>query len=105
MLVLTGSEKRDPDFPYVPTMKEIGCPEPPTVDYLLVGPKGIPEAVTKKLGETFKAASETPEFQKVLANFNLPYVYKDRAQIEKRLPEAIDWFKNTFKKMGAGENP
>jgi len=41
----------------------------------------------------------------VLANFNLPYVYKDRAQIEKRLPEAIDWFKNTFKKMGAGENP
>jgi tripartite-type tricarboxylate transporter receptor subunit TctC len=105
MLVLTGSEKRDPDFPYVPTMKEIECPEPPTVDYLLVGPKGIPEAVTKKLGETFKAASETPEFQKVLANFNLPYVYKDRAQIEKRLPEAIDWFKNTFKKMGAGENP
>jgi tripartite-type tricarboxylate transporter receptor subunit TctC len=105
MLVLTGGEKRDPDFPDVPTMKEIGCPEPPTVDYLVVGPKGMPEAVTRKLEETLKAASETPEFQKVLANFNLPYVYKDRAQIEKRLPEAVAWFKNTFKKMGARENP
>ncbi len=105
MLVLTGAEKRDPDFPDVPTMREIGCPEPPTVDYLVVGPKNMPEAVTRKLEETLKAASETPEFQKVLANFNLPYVYKDRAQIEKRLPEAIAWFKNTFKKMGARENP
>jgi len=105
MLVLTGCEKRDSDFPDVPTMREIGCPEPPTVDYLVVGPKGMPEAVTKKLEGTLKAASETPEFQKVLANFNLPYVYKNRAQIEKRLPEAIAWFKNTFKKMGARENP
>jgi tripartite-type tricarboxylate transporter receptor subunit TctC len=105
MLFLTGSEKRDPDFPNVPTMKEIGCPEPPTVDYLVVGPKGMPGGVSKKLGETFKAVSETPEFQKVLANFNLPYIYKDGAQIEKRLPEAIAWFKNTFKKMGARENP
>ena len=105
MLFLTGSEKRDPDFPNVPTMKELGCPEPPTVDYLVVGPKGMPEAVTKKLSETLKLASETPEFQKVLANFNLPYVYKDRAQIEKRLPEAISWFKNTIRKMGGRENP
>jgi len=105
MLFLTGSEKRDPDFPNVPTMKELGCPEPPTVDYLVVGPKGMPEAVTKKLSETLKAASETPEFQKVLANFNLPYAYKDRAQIEKRLPEAIAWFKNTIRKMGGRENP
>jgi tripartite-type tricarboxylate transporter receptor subunit TctC len=105
MLVLTSAEKRDPDFPNVPTMKEIGCPEPPTIDYLVVGPKGMPAAVSKKLGETLKAASETPEFQKILANFNLPYVYKDRAQIEKRLPEAIAWFKRTIKKMGGKENP
>ncbi len=105
MLVLTSAEKRDPDFPNIPTMKEIGCPEPPTVDYLVVGPKGMPEAITRKLGNTLKAASETPEFQRVLANFNLPYVYKDRAQIEKRLPEAISWFKSTIKKMGGRESP
>jgi len=105
MLVLTSAEKRDPDFPNIPTMKEIGCPEPPTVDYLVVGPKGMPQAVSKKLGDTLKAASETPEFQRVLTNFNLPYVYKDRTQIEKRLPEAIAWFKSTIKKMGGRESP
>ncbi len=105
MLVLTSAEKRDPDFPNVPTMKEIGCPEPPTVDYLVVGPKGMPQAVSKKLGDTLKASSETPEFQKILTNFNLPYIYKDRVQIEKRLPEAIAWFKSTIKKMGGRESP
>ncbi len=103
MLVLTGSEKRDPDFPNVPTMKEVGCQSPPAVEYVVVGPRGIPEAVVKKIGDTFKAVTETPEFQKVLSNFNLPYSYKDRAQIEKRLPEAISWYKNTFLKMGAKE--
>jgi tripartite-type tricarboxylate transporter receptor subunit TctC len=103
MLVLTGGDKRDPDFPNVPMMKEVGCPSPPPVDYLVVGPKGMPEAVVKKITETLKAVSEGPEFQKVLAGFNLPYTYKDRPQIEKSLPEAISWYKNTFLKMGAKE--
>jgi len=103
MLVLTSAEKRDPDFPDVPTMKEIGCSDPPPVDYLVIGPKGMPPTISQKICETLKEVSETQEFRKLLANYNLPYVYKDRAQIEKRLPEAVAWFKNTFVKMGVKE--
>ncbi len=40
-----------------------------------------------KLSETFKKASETPKFQKILKDLDLPYGFKDRSQLEKELPE------------------
>ena len=100
MLVVYNTDKRDPNFPNVPTLKEIGCPDAPALGYIVVGPKGIPDAISNKLGETFKKVVEGPAFQKVLANFDLPYDYKDRAQMEKEVPAEYEWFKTFLKKMG-----
>ena len=101
MLVVYNTDKRDPQFPNVPTLKEIGCPDAPALGYIVVGPKGIPEAIARKLGETFKKVVEGPAFQKVLANYDLPYDYKDRAQMEKEVPVEYEWYKTFLKKMGA----
>jgi len=100
MLVLYNTEKRDPHFPNVPTLKEIGCPDAPALGYIVVGPKGIPEAICNKLGETFKKVVEGPVFQKVLANFDLPYDYRDRAQMAKEVPAEYEWYKTFLKKIG-----
>jgi len=100
MLVVYNTDQRDPHFPNVPTLKEIGCPDAPALGYIVVGPKGIPEAISSKLGETFKKVVEGAAFQKVLANFDLPYDYKDRAQMEKEVPAEYEWFKTFLKKMG-----
>jgi tripartite-type tricarboxylate transporter receptor subunit TctC len=100
MLVLYNTDKRDPNFPNVPTLKEIGCPDAPALGYIVVGPKGLPEAITKKLGETFKKVSETPTFQRVLTNFDLPYDYKSRVQLEKDVPLEYESIKTFLQKMG-----
>ncbi len=101
MLVVYNTDKRDPNFPNVPTLKEIGCPDAPALGYIVVGPKGLPEAVSKKLGETFKKVVEAPGFQKVLTNFDLPFDYKDKKQMEKDVPLESEMIKNSLTKIGA----
>ena len=101
MLVLYNTEKRNPNFPNVPTLKEIGCPDAPALGYIVVGPKGMPPAITKKLDETFKKVAESSTFQKILTNFDLPYDYKDPTQLEKDVPLEYESFKNSLQKMGA----
>ncbi len=41
-----------------------------------------------------------PEFQKVLTNFDLPYDYKGRAQLEKDIPVEYETIKGYLNKMG-----
>jgi len=66
----------------------------------LVGPRGLPEGVAKKLGETFKKVAEGPEFQKVLNQFDLPYDYKDQTQLEKEIPPEYEMIRDYLKKSG-----
>ncbi len=101
MLVVYNTDKRDPNFPNVPTLKEIGCPDAPALGYIVVGPKGLPDAIAKKLGETFKQVADSPTFQKVLTNFDLPYDYKDQKRLEKDVPLENDMIKNSLPKIGA----
>lgn len=101
LLLVYNAEKRDPNFPDVPILKELGCQDAPALGYIVVGPKGIPPAISKKLGETFKKVADGPGFQKVLASFDLPYDYKDRGQMEKEIPVEYEWYKSFLKKFGA----
>ena len=60
--IAIASEKRDPEMPSVPTLKEFGVNVTYEVSRGLLVPKGTPEAVRTKLEQScIKAASE-PEF-------------------------------------------
>ncbi len=100
-LAIFHLEKRDPLFPDVPTLKELGCPDNPPLGYVVLGPAGMPDAVTKKLQDVFKQVSLSPEFQQLLTKFNLPYDYKDQQQLAKDVPAEAEWYKNFFQKIGA----
>ena len=67
---------------------------------MLVGPRGMPEPVIKKLAETFKKVSEGPSFHKLLTTFDLPYDYQDRGQLEKEIPLQYEWVKSFLAKIG-----
>ncbi len=101
MLLNYNVDKRDPNYPDIPILKELGCQDAPALGYIVVGPKGIPEAISRKLGEVFKKVADGPAFQKVLASFDLPYDYKDRAQMEKDVPAEYEFYKTFLEKMGA----
>jgi tripartite-type tricarboxylate transporter receptor subunit TctC len=58
------SAKRLPSLPDVPTMVELGYPQVTVSNWLgLVGPKGTPPAVVKKLNETFNKALAMPDLR------------------------------------------
>jgi tripartite-type tricarboxylate transporter receptor subunit TctC len=101
MLAVYNTDKRDPNFPDVPTLKEIGCPDAPALGYIVVGPKGMPPAIAQKLDETFKKVADSPAFQKILTNFDLPYEYRSRSELEKSVPLEYDSFKDSLQKVGA----
>lgn len=100
MLVLFNAEQRDPAFPSVPTMKEIGCPDAPALGYLLVAPKGLPPQVSARLSDAVRKVVEGPEFQKTLANLEIPYDYKDRLQLEKEIAEHSRFYKGLLETLG-----
>jgi len=99
-LAIFHVNKRDPLFPDVPTLTEIGCPDNPPLGYVILAPAGLPEPISKKLQDTFKKVAESAEFQALLTKFNLPYDYKDQARLAKDVPAEAAWYKNFFDKMG-----
>jgi tripartite-type tricarboxylate transporter receptor subunit TctC len=100
LLVNYNIEKRDPAFPDVPILTELGCRDIPPNRIFIFAPKGLPESVSKKLSEALKKASETPKFQNTLKELDLPYGFKDRSQLEKELPEEYEFLKNFFNEIG-----
>ena len=58
----------------------------------------MPDPVVRKLGETFKKVTDGPASQKVLANFDLAYDYKDRVQLEKEIHAEYELIKEYLNK-------
>jgi len=54
-------ERRDPDFPAAPTLKELGVNASTTALQLVVAPKGLPRAVAEALSDAIAQAVSRPE--------------------------------------------
>ncbi len=100
LLMVFSAEKRDPHFPDIPMLKDLGCEDIPLSTHGVLGPAGISDAISKKLGEAFKKAIDTPEFRKTLEKFYLIYSYKDGDQLEKDLASQYEWYKTFLSKLG-----
>jgi tripartite-type tricarboxylate transporter receptor subunit TctC len=100
MLVVYNAEKRDPHYPDIPILKDLGCEDVPANGYIVIGPKGLPDEVCKKLGEVFKKVLDGPAFQKLLENYDLPYEYKDQKEITAQIAREYEWYKDYVVKSG-----
>jgi tripartite-type tricarboxylate transporter receptor subunit TctC len=100
LLMLVTTEKRNPLYPDIPIPKDFGCPDVPPAGLVVVGPKGLPPAISKKLGEVIRTVTQEPSFHKVLASFDIPYDYKEQAELEKKIPADYQMFGEFLKKMG-----
>lgn len=100
MLFVAWNEKRLPDYPDVPTLLELGCPDVPANTHIILAPKGLPKAVADKLEAAFKKSSESALFQNVRKRIKHPYTYKSRAQCEKDFPVESAYFKEYHRKYG-----
>jgi tripartite-type tricarboxylate transporter receptor subunit TctC len=98
-LVIFHEDKRDPESPDVPTLKELNCPDIPASGRVIVGPKGIPAAAVEKLNSTFRKVSEGAEFQKILKNIDIPYRYFDGKEFENAIRKEYSWYKENLAKF------
>ncbi len=99
-LLLVNTDERDPTQPDVPTMKDIGCQDPPAAGYLIIAPKGLPDPIYKILSEAIHKVVAGASFQKKLATLEIPYDYKNRSQLEKETVEQFNFYKTLLGKMG-----
>lgn len=78
-VLIVPSEKRDPGFPDVPTLKEMGYDIVVELFRGISVPKGTPREVIDKLAAAFKKGSEDPAFRAFSkkVSFNVSYMDKD----------------------------
>ncbi len=100
MLAQVTAEERDPAFPEVPTLKDLGYKDLPHSYFILMGPRGIPDPVFKKIEAAFRRAAVAPEFRKVLENLSVPYMFRDRNQLETELPKEYQLYSGLLKDFG-----
>ena len=99
MLLQYSVETRDPDFPAIPMVRDLGCEDIPSNRIIVLGPRGMPDAIVKKLNETFKRVVEEPDFPEVLHRVGLNYEYRDSAQLSKLVSADYAWYKNYAQKV------
>jgi len=100
MLAVTSAEQRDPEFPDVPSLKDLGYQDLPPQQYLLIAPKGLPAPISKKLEDSFRQAVHSAEFKTVMKNLSVPFSFKDRRQLEADFPGTYKFYAHLLKEMG-----
>jgi tripartite-type tricarboxylate transporter receptor subunit TctC len=95
-----ATEKRHPEMPSVPTLKELGVDVVFDVNRGIMVPKGTPADVIAKLGSSCAAAAKEPEFAQAMKLQGTDVRYLDRAAYGKWLKEADDLNRNIAKDLG-----
>ena len=81
-VLLTFDEQPAQWLPGVPTARMLGHDLAYPAPYGLVGPKGMPPEIVKKLQDAFKTASDDPEYRKLLDNLRQIAWYRSSADYE-----------------------
>jgi tripartite-type tricarboxylate transporter receptor subunit TctC len=95
-----GTDKRSPEMPNVPTLKELGVNVSYTVSRGVLAPKGTPGAVLAKLESACAATVKEPAFAESMKKQATDVAYLDRKAYAAWLKENDDLNKNLAKDLG-----
>ena len=95
-----ATEKRSPELPNIPTLKELGINVVYDVNRGLIVPKGTPADVIAKLGSACAAAAKEPAFAEAMKKQGTDVRYMDRATYSAWLKKNDDLNKNLAKDLG-----
>ena len=98
--IAIATEKRHPEMPSVPTLKELGVNVVYDVNRGIMAPKGTPADVLAKLGSACAAATKEPEFAKAMRLQGTDVRYLGRAEYAKWLKETDDLNRTLAKDLG-----
>jgi tripartite-type tricarboxylate transporter receptor subunit TctC len=93
-------EKRDPSFPEVPTMKEMGYDISLAAWRALGGPKDLSDQVVKTLHDVFKKGMEQPAYTDFMKKQSLRILYMGTEDTAKYIARERQDFKVLLKALG-----
>lgn len=99
-LLNVWTETRNPKFPDVPTLKELGYPFVFDSPFGLAGPKGMDPAIVNKLHDAFKKAMTSPAVKEVMAKYDFVERYMDSAAYTKYVAEIVASEKAVIERLG-----
>jgi len=99
VLAIVG-EKRFPELPEVPTFLELNYPLKLGLYGGIVGPKGLPPAIVKKLEQVFQEATKDEAFQKIMKNFLMAVTIRNSSEFEKLIAETYNEYGAVLKELG-----
>jgi tripartite-type tricarboxylate transporter receptor subunit TctC len=95
-----ATEKRHPEMPSIPTLKELGVNVVYDVNRGIMAPKGTPADILAKLGSACAAAAKEPEFAKAMRLQGTDVRYLGRAEYAKWLKETDELNRTLAKDLG-----
>jgi len=95
-----ATEKRHPEMPSVPTLKELGVDVVYDVNRGILAPKGTPNDVIGKLGSSCAAAAKEPEFAQAMKLQGTDVRYMDRNAYAAWLKKNDDLNRDLAKDLG-----
>ncbi len=99
-LLNVWTEKRNKNWPDVPTLRELGYPFVFDSPFGLAGPKGMDPAVVKKLHDAFKLALADPKVKDLMEKYDFVERYMDPAAYTKFVGDTIASERAALEKMG-----
>ena len=97
LAVLDGT--KDPDFPDVPTLRDLGYDWEFASVVGLVAPKGTPDTIVKTLEKAFIDAANTDEFKQFMAKANLPIRIMNSSDFSAALKKNYTGYKAAIKEL------
>ena len=99
-LLAVYGEQRSKNFPDIPTLLESGYEVTMETTEAVMGPRGIPNDIKKKLHDAFKKSLEDPKVQTVMKNLNMDVYYQSGPDYEKQIVKTYAENEKVLKKIG-----
>jgi len=99
-LLLLIAEKRSTEYPEVPIMKDLGYDIPAPLISIVIGPKGLPDEIVKRLEGALTKAMNEPAFLKVMKDILQTVVYRSSSELDDYVARNYETFAKIIKEMG-----
>ena len=99
-LLMVWTSVRSPNFPDVPTLKELGYPMVYDSPFGIAGPKGMDPKIVAKLHDAFKKAVEDPAVIATLAKYDMVPNYKNTEDYKKFVVEVTESERKVIESLG-----
>ena len=100
VILASFTEERLPDFPDVPTMRELGLDLLHSSSRGVAVPKGTPQEIIDFLHDSLKKATEEPDYIKRMTSAGLAIKYRSGPEFGEFYMNQYNMFKPVFERLG-----